>query len=183
MKIKKIKSIIMILILLIISVTTVLVVIRNKKLEQQIPYIAFAENSTREDSIYICSDGDIYAATSEDAFTMDFAEMAEKIQEDDYADVLEFVGTTDAKKVKKMYRLFSSVVLNEDYRVKSKKKIVPTSQEYGGKVRYWSGRYYDEEGELHTRCIYQSNVDKFCSDIRAYSIVRWMYNCLKDYME
>lgn len=82
-----------------------------------------------------------------------------------------------------MYRLFSSVVLNEDYRVKSKKKIVPASQEYGGKVRYWYGRYYDEEGELHTRCIYQSNADKFCSDIRAYSIVRWMYNCLKDYME
>lgn len=183
MKIKKIKSIIMILILLIISVTTVLVVIRNKKLEQQIPYIAFGENSTREDCIFICSNGEIYAATSEEAFLMDLSETAKKIQEDDYADILEFVGTTDAKKVKRMYRLYSTVVLNEDYRVKSKKEIVPASQEYGGKVRYWYGNYYDEEGELHTICIYQSNADKFCSDIRAYSIVRWMYNCLKDYME
>ena len=101
MKIKKIKSIIMILILLIISVTTVLVVIRNKKLEQQIPYIAFVENSTREDCIFICANGDIYASTSEEAFTMDFSEMAVKIQGDDYSDILEFVGTTDAKKVKK----------------------------------------------------------------------------------
>ena len=180
---KKIKSIIMILILLVISVTTVLVVIRNKKLEQQIPYIAFVENSTREDCIFICSDGDIYAATSEDAFTMDFAEMAKKIQEDDYADVLEFVGTTDAKKVRKKYRLFLKVVLRDGYYVTSKYKIMPTSKEYGGKVRYWSGIYYDDEGVLKSCGIYQSNADMVCSDIRAYKIVEWMYNCLKDYME
>ena len=183
MKIKKIKSIIMILILLIISVTTVLVVIRNKKLEQQIPYIAFMENRSRSECLFICANGDIYAATSEEAFTMDFSEMAEKIQEDDYADVLEFVGTTDAKKVKKMYRLYSVVVLNENYRVKSKKKIVPASHEYDDKVSYWSGLYYDDEGELMPRVIYHSNADKVCSDIRAYKIVEWMYNCLKDYME
>jgi len=183
MKNKKVRLIITILILLVISVTTVLVVIRNKKLEQQIPYIAFMENFSRSECLFICSNGDIYASISEEAFTMDFSEMAKKIQEDDYADVLEFVGTTDAKKVKKMYRLYSSVVLNEDYRVKSKKRDEPASQEYGGKVRYWYGIYCNDDGEFLTKKIYQSNADKFCSDIRAYSIVRWMYNCLKDYME
>lgn len=188
MKNKKKVSSIAILIMLIVAAMAVIVVISNKETEQQIPYIAFVENSTREDCLFICANGDIFAATSEEAFIMDFSELAEKIQEDNYADILEFMGTTDAGKVKKMYRLYSSVVLKDGYYVTSRKEEGPALQvyggkEYGGKVRYWSGIYYDDEGELMSRGIYQSNSDMICSDIRAYVIVEWMYECLKDYME
>ena len=51
------------------------------------------------------------------------------------------------------------------------------------KILFIQPTIYDDEGELMPRVIYHSNADKACSDIRAYSIVRWMYNCLKDYME
>lgn len=180
MKKTKKASVIVIVIIIIIMVVAVLVVARR---EEKIPYIAFMENHTREECLFICANGDIYASTSEEAFTMDFAEMEEKIQANDYADILKFMGTTDAKKVKKMYKLYTSIVINNEYHVANKKGEQPASQEYGGKVRYWSGIYYNDEGELVTRNIYQSNAGKVCSNKLAYIIVKWMYNCLKEYIE
>lgn len=183
MKNKKAFSIIAILTIMIAVVTVVVVVISHKKAEQLVPHIAFVENSTREDCLFICASGDIYAATSEEAFLMDFSQLAEKIQEGNYADILKFMGNTDAGKVKKMYQLYSSVVLNKDYYVAHKKGAEPAQNEYGGKARYWSGVYYNDDGVLMTRGIYQSNMNKICSDTRAYDIVEWMYDCLKGYIE
>ena len=175
--------IISVTILFIVALVTVVAVVTNRKLEQKLPYIAFMENSTREDCIFICANGDIYAAASEEAFVADLSETAKKIREDNYGDMLELVGTTDAGTVKLMYGLYLAVVLKDEYFVTSVYKDVPAFKEYGGKVRYWTGVYYDEKGEMMPRGIYQSNADKVCSDMRAYIIVGWLYDCLKDYIE
>ena len=100
-----------------------------------------------------------------------------------------FIGGTCG--VRKMYRLFSRVVLDEDYYVSYISMDVPASTEYGGKKGYWYGIYeseYDEfneieEGELITCVIYISNAGRYCTDKRGYKIVDWMYEVLKDYME
>ena len=151
--------------------------------DRRIPYIAFMENSTREDCLFICFDGGIYAAISEAAFTAEPEELEKKIKEKDYADMPEFVGTTDADKVYKMHRLMCRVALKEGYHVDHKSTMAPSGKEYGGKVRYWNGFYFNEEGETKVRGFYKSNADLVCSDKRAYKIVKWMYNCLKEYME
>ena len=161
--------------------------IQNK----QIPYIAFMYNSTRENCLYICTDGDIYASTSEESFVMSHEEVIDKIKQNDYSDILKYVGKTNAGKVRKMYRLFSRVVLDEDYYVDYISMDVPASTEYGGKEGYWYGIYeseYDEfneieEGELMTCAIYISNAGYYCTDKRGYKIVDWMHEVLKDYMK
>ncbi len=112
--------IISVTILFIVALVTVVAVVTNRKLEQKLPYIAFMENSTREDN---------------------------------YGDMLELVGTTDAGTVKLMYGLYLAVVLKDEYFVTSVHKDVPAFKEYGGKVRYWTGVYYDEEGKMIPRGI------------------------------
>ena len=80
-------------------------------ISKHIPYIAFASSRDRETRFYICSDGDIYISVSEESFFMEKSELIDKIRKNDYTDVLEYVGKTDARKVKEMHRLFSEVVL------------------------------------------------------------------------
>lgn len=149
---------------------------------KQIPYIAFKYNTRRENSLYICSDGKIFVSTSEEAFMMAKEEIITKIKQNDYSDILEYVGTTKPAKVRKMYRLFSRVVLKEDYRVRRLYYAVPASAEYGGTVGYWYGVYSGGDGKLKVKTIYHSNSEEYCSDKRAYKIVDWMYECLKEYM-
>lgn len=186
---KKRRFILVLILFVVISSTifSVFRMIQNKR----IPYIAFMYNSTREDCLYICSDGDIYASTSEESFVMSHEEVIDKIKQNDYSDILKYVGKTNARKVRKMYRLFSRVVLDEDYYVDYISNSVPASTEYEGKNGKWYGIYaceadeYEgcEEGELWSCVIYYSNADRCCTDKRGYKIVDWMYECLKDYMK
>lgn len=179
---KKKKWLIILLILAVVAVCVSFLVIRIKQ-NKRIPYIAFMYNSTREDCLYICSNGKIYAAVSEESFVMSHEKVIQKIKQNDYGDILEYVGSTNASKVCKMYRLFSKVVFSEDYFVKDIRNFGPALTEYDGKEGHWYGLYSDEKGKLMTAVIYHSNVDKYCTDERAYKIVDWMYDTLKDYMK
>lgn len=162
-------------------------IIENKK----IPYIAFMQNFDKETCFYICSDGKIYASTSEESFHLTSSELIERVQRDDYSDMLELVGRTSGMQVREMYRLFSDVVLDDEYRLRRKHLTVIDSYAYEGdfkgesyedKVWYWYGIYYNEKGEADSRCFYQSLSDMVCSDKRAYKIVGWMYDTLKSYI-
>lgn len=149
---------------------------------KQFPYITFMSNSDRETCLYICRNGDIYASLPEKSFLMDKSELIEKIRKNDYAGVLECVGETDAGKVREMYRLFSEVVLAEGYNVEYPKLGILNSASYDEEKWYWYGLCYDEVGDAETRVIYISDGVRVCSDERAYEIVDWMYDVLKDYM-
>ncbi len=181
MKRKKVIALIVILCILLLAGTVVFLVFDRN--DWRIPYIAFMENSTREDCLYICSDGDIYAAVSEVAFTTKTEELEKKIKEKDYADILEFVGTTDADKVYEMHQLMCKVAIKEGYYFEYESITAPKGKEYGGKVRYWNGYYYNDEEAMEVCGFYRSNAGVICSDKRAYKIVEWMYDCLKEYME
>ena len=99
----------------------------------------------------------------------------------DYAGFLEYVGETDAGQVREMYRLFSEVVLAEGYYVEFSSSGIPNSASYDDEKWYWYGLCYDETGDVETRVIYVSDDARVCSDKRAYEIVEWMYNVLKEY--
>ena len=148
---------------------------------RQIPYIAFMSNADRETCLYICKNGDIYASLSEESFLMEKSELIEKIRKKDYAGVLEYVGETDAKQVREMYRLFSEVVLAEGYYVEVSDSGIPNSASYDEEAWYWYGLCYDEAKAVETRVIYISDDTRVCSDKRAYEIVEWMYDVLKEY--
>jgi len=178
---KKRRTVIVFSIGIILACIAVLVIAKVRENRREIPYIAFMENFDRSSCLYICANGYIYASTSEEAFTTPIAELSEKIQCNEYADILKFVGTTDARKVYNMYCLFEKVVVTEDYYIASKSNSGPASDKYGEKVRYWTGIGYNEDGHLTYYTIYQSKSDKICSDKRAYKILEWMYECLKDY--
>lgn len=179
---KKKKWFILIPITLVLLVCAVFFVINIIEVRRTVPYIAFMQNSTRTNCLYICSNGDIYAATSEESFVMDFPELIECIKEKEYADILEYVGSTNRWEVQKMHRLFREVVVNEEYRVYPRRPDGPSADEYGGSEGYWGGIYYDD-GIPKYKEIYTSNADMLCTDERAYEIVDWMYDCLKDYMK
>lgn len=177
---KVIVSILVLCILLLVGVAVSFLLCGKK---HQVPYIAFMENSTREDCLYICSDGNIYAAISEEAFTMTPEELERRIKENDYADILKFMGTTDASNVYRMHRLMCKVAIKGEYLLLDETIIEPDRDEYGEKKRYWNGYYYNEYGKVDVFGFYRSNSDVICSDKRAYKIVNWMYDCLKEYME
>lgn len=184
---KKTKWLIIVPCVVILICATIFIALKFEEDNREIPYIAFMENFDRANCLYICANGDIYASTSEEAFSTPLAELSAKIQREEYADILEFVGTTDAKEVRKMYRLFCSVVLKEGYYCSNRTNTEPdaggTSGGYENKVRYWSGMYYNDKEKLVTKMIYESKSDKICTDKRAYKIVEWMYECLKDYFD
>ena len=133
--------------------------------------------------LHICSDGNIYAAISEEAFLKTPEELEKRIKENDYADMLKFKGTTDADKVYRMQRLMCKVAVKDGYYLLDKTIVGPNGNEYGGRIRYWNGYYYDEQGNVNVCGFYMSNSDKYCSDARAYIIVDWLYDSLKEYME
>lgn len=186
---KKTRWIIKILFLIVILCgAAAFIIVRSKQRERPIPNVVFIQNSTREDCIYICSNGAIYAAMSEEAFITPISELDEKIQQNNYEDILELVGTTDPQKVRKMYSLFLSVVVNDRYRLRPISNEIPNgstsvaaANNYENKKQYWTGIYYNDEGCLTTRGIYESRSDLICSDKRAYKIVQWIYDCLKEY--
>lgn len=149
---------------------------------RQIPYIAFMSNRDRETCLYICRNGDIYTSLSEESFLMEKSELIEIIRKNDYGDVLEYVGKTDARMVREMHCLFSEVVLAEGYYVQYPKLGIPNSASYDEEKWYWYGLCYDEAGNVETRVIYISDGVRVCSDKRAYEIVDWMYDVLKNYM-
>lgn len=176
------KSGIIFTLLIIIVLFGVAVFVSNVVENRQIPYIAFMSNHDRKTCLYICRNGDIYASLSEEAFLMNESDLIDKIRKNDYAGVLEYVGRTDARKVKEMHRLFSEVVLAEGYYVQFPSSGIPNSAGYDDEKWYWYGLCYDEEGEVEIRVIYISDKVRECSDKRAYEIVDWMYDVLKDYM-
>lgn len=186
---KKKQWIIKILFLLvIICCVIVFIIVRNKQRECPIPNVVFIQNSTREDCMYICSNGNIYASISEEAFITPLSELDEKIQQNNYKDILEYVGTADSQKVHKMYSLFLRVVLKDGYCLKPKSNIIPngsigvsTANNYEDKRQYWTGIYYNDEGCLAYKAIYESGTDMVCSDKRAYKIVQWICDCLEEY--
>lgn len=177
---KKKKRLLVLLLLTVVVVCIAFLVIRIKQ-NKRIPYIAFMHNADRAHCLYICSDGKIYASTSEESFVMDNADVIEKIRQNDYADILEYVGSTKAGKVRRMHRLFMRVVIDKEYYFK--RPMIQLFEESKGRKQYWSGMYYSEEGKPVTRSFYISNVTGKCTDERAYKIVDWMYGTLKDYMK
>ena len=180
---KRKKLIVSMVIFCIVALLGAAVFLGVSRKEHRIPYIAFRVSSTIEDGLYICSDGDIYGAISDVAIKLTPEELEKRIKENDYADILKFKGTTDADKVYKMHRLMCRVVLKEGYYILDKTIVGPNSGGYEDKVRSWLGYYYDENGDVELVRIYKSNSDKYCSDARAYIIVDWLYDSLKEYME
>ena len=180
----------MIVVLIAIFVVCILfLVIREVIIARTIPHIAFSHNTSRAKCLYICSDGNIYASTSEESFEMENSELAERIKQEDYDDILVYVGHTNVRMLRKMYRLFTEVVIKQEYGVYPTVIEVPNSGEhdgsgeYGGSEGYWGGYYYDENRDIKYDSIYVSNADMRCTDERALEIVDWMYETLKDYMK
>ena len=150
---------------------------------KQIPYIAFMSNHDRETCLYICKNGDIYASTSGESFIMEKSDVVERICQNDYSDILNYVGSIKAREVRHMYDLFSEVVLDEEYRLRTLTYDEPEDPRYNPGKWYWYGWYYDEHGEFLSEIIYISDDDHECSDRRAYEIVDWMCEVLKEYMK
>lgn len=180
------------MIVVLISVVVICIlflIIREVIIARTIPHIAFMHNTSRAKCLYICSDGNIYASTSEESFVMENSELAERIKQENYDDILVYVGHTNVRTLRKMYRLFTEVVVNQKYGVYSTVIEVPNSREYGGSGEYggseghWGGFYYDENRDIKYDSIYVSNADMRCTDERAMEIVDWMYETLKDYMK
>lgn len=166
----------------IVLILSVFLIVNKLVIVRTIPHVSFMYNISRAKCFYICSNGDIYASTSEESFEMEFSELIECIKQKEYEDILIHVGNTDGRRVRKMYRLFLEVVVNEDYWVRPERYDGPQTGEYGGAEALFGGIYYDENRVPTYDKIYVSNADKLCSDERAYEIVDWMYEVLKDYM-
>lgn len=166
------------IVLLLGTVVIVGAVIKYKK----IPYVAFICNHRITPCLYICKNGDVYASTSEELFTSDMAEI-EQIRRNGFADSINYVGSTNAREVCHMYDLFSEVVLDEQYRVNDMTDEGVPERRYNPKTRHWYGVHLDENGNAKVKMIYISDDDHECSDKRAYEIVDWMFETLKDYMK
>jgi len=166
----------------IVLILSVFLIVNKLVIVRTIPHVSFMYNISRAKCFYICSNGDIYASTSEESFEMEFSELIECIKQKEYEDILIHVGNTDGRRVRKMYRLFLEVVVNEDYGVRPERYYGPQTEEYGGTEALFGGIYYDENRVPTYDTIYISNAGRICSDERAYEIVDWMYDVLKDYM-
>ena len=166
----------------IVLILSVFLIVNKLVIVRTIPHVSFMYNISRAKCLYICSNGDIYASTSEESFGMEFSELIECIKQKEYEDILIHVGNADGRKVRKMYRLFLEVVVNENYGVRPERYDGPQAEAYGGPEALFGGIYYDENRVPIYDTIYISNADMLCSDERAYEIVDWMYDVLKDYM-
>ena len=166
----------------IVLIFSAFLIINKLVIVRSIPHVSFMYNISRNKCFYICSNGDIYASTSEESFEMDFSELIECIKQKEYEEILIHVGKTDGRKVREMYHLFLEVVVNEEYWVRPERYDGPQAEEYGGTEALFGGIYYDENRVPTYDKIYMSNADMLCSDERAYEIVDWMYDVLKDYM-
>lgn len=137
--------------------------------------IAFFENMTREDCFFICSDGELYLGFSEETFLMSLEDIAERIQKNDYDDILKHVGSVSKKEVKEKYALFQEVCLAEGYHLDDTSYDTPNGEHnYDDAKRFWMGVHPGEDGKMERTMIYQSGGTHACSDKRAYEIVKWM---------
>ena len=155
----------------------------------RMPFIAFYSNTTREDGIYICSNGDMYQGVSEESFLMASEDIANRIKNKEFDGFLKYLGNCGEDKTKQMYVKFYRICVNETYRVERRSYEEPKnatkesngSQGFETYHRYWFGFYADENGIVNPCEIYISKEGLVCSDTRAYKIVEWMYDCLVQY--
>ncbi len=181
---------ILISLLLVIVLGVVLIVIterlKTKREEEniKIPYITFMHNFNRADCLFLCSDGSIYASTSEEAFLMSFSELAEKAEQKKYEGILELVGTTDAQKVREMYHVFYQVVVEEGIRFNYPMVEPNVEDPESEKERhYWKGLYYSDEGELEKDTFFIAKKQGTCSDERLLALMDWLHGCLSKHMK
>ena len=159
---------------------------RDQKIIKEMPFLVFEANSTREDCIFFCSNGDMYQGFSEESFLMQLDEIAQRIQEDRYDGLLRYLGNCGEKETRQMYVLFYRVCRIGEYQLE-RPLWVPTSQqtrsrEYSGRRRYYNGCYF-YDGKLDMMTIYTDREECWCSDERAYKVVDWMHDCIVKYAQ
>ena len=155
---------------------------RDQKIIKEMPFLVFETSSAREDSIFFCSNGDMYQGFSEESFLMRPDEIAQRIQENRYDGLLRYLGNCGEKETRQMYVLFYRVCRNGKYQLE-RPLLVPTSQQNGGKrysgrCRDYCGYYFNDDGKLNIMPIYSDLEECWCSDERAYKVVDWMHDCI-----
>lgn len=177
---------IIILLLMIGSSLCMGLIIYNQQNNRPMPDIVFYTNSTRIDSLFFCSNGDLYLGFSEESFLMSMEDVSKRIQQNDYGDILKYVGNVGEGKIKRMYAFYQNVCLKDGYHLECSSYLVPNGgREYDDFNRGWYGIYFDERGQMKLSTIYRSRdregAEYECSDVRAYTLVKWMHKCMIKY--